>query len=115
MNPFKKYFFKDEEETEDEEYESKIGSIEHVESIHTEILRLVSEITRSKSGRNKLRDKLLLYRNKYPRYFRSLELYNAVVEKFSVNCMDVKNRQMIHELFDWSNVADCSKFGIIIP
>ena len=79
------------------------GSVAHVEKVHRDVIRLVGEIAR---GKFKLKEKLGLLRDKFPPYFQSIALYNAVVSKLNVNDVIVPNRQLIHELFDWCKEVD---------
>jgi hypothetical protein len=88
---------------------TEIGSLSHVSGIHSEILKMVSEIVR---GKTKMKEKLLMLRDKFPHYFQSISLYNQVVSKLNSNNVLVANRQLIHELFDWCKGVDGEKNGI---
>lgn len=92
-------------ETDDEDGDG-IGSVNHVDKIHHDVIRLIAEIVR---GKAKLKEKLFLLRDKFPHYFQSIALYNAVVEKLNINNIVVANRQLIHELFDWCRGVDGDK------
>ena len=56
---------------------SDIGTIEHVNEVHDQIVKAIAIVI---SGRESQRTKLLLFRRRWAHYFQSIELYNRVIQ-----------------------------------
>merc|ERR1719238_1027344 len=84
------------ESIEEETSISEIGPLEHLEEMHHEILKVTNAFIKGRS-----KEKIIYLRRRFPHYFQSIKLYNAIVGLFKINDVSVADRQFIHEIFDW--------------
>ena len=62
------------ESIEEETSISEIGTLEHLEEMHHEILKVTNAFIKGRS-----KERIIYLRRRFPHYFQSIRLYNAII------------------------------------
>ena len=68
-------------ETEEETSTNEIGTLEHLEEMHEQIIQVTTWMIR---GREKAKHRLLTLRRRWPHYFQSIKLYNRIIGELEI-------------------------------
>ena len=74
------------ESIEEETSISEIGTLEHLEEMHHEILKVTNAFIKGRS-----KERIIYLRRRFPHYFQSIRLYNAIIGKTVYNFIPLLN------------------------